>query len=97
MDDFFTKESAARQALEAEREAILDKHRKAVADADAARDAAISVAQEKFDKEQLRLVKDHADARQKELDAQIEASNAAVGLDKDGNPPKAVKAKKAEV
>ena len=95
MSKFFDDERAARETLESERTKIFGVHAKVVADADAARDAALAAAQDKFDAAYRSAVNGHDAARKAEVDAAVEAANKEAGLDKDGNPPKKSKAKKA--
>lgn len=95
MSKFFDDERAARETLESERTTIFGVHAKVVADADAARDAALASAQEKFDSAHLKAVKGHNYERMAKVDAAVEAANKEAGLDKDGNPSKKSKAKQA--
>jgi len=96
MSKFFDDERAARETLGSERTTILDIHAKVVADADAARDAALASAQEKFDSEHLKAVTGHNDERMAEVDAAVEAANIRAGLDRDGNPKDGKEPKKAK-
>ena len=95
MPDFFEIEQAARETLESEQADIRSMHEKLVADAEAARDAALAAAQDKFDKAQLKASQDHDKACRAEVEAIVVAVNAKAGLDKDGNVPKKQKRPKA--